>query len=490
VPGVDVVEKGSMQGLGARGGPFTPEERRQLLCYCAQDVRFTVELLRRMAPVIPLQALQRGRFVRTAARMVHAGIPVNVETLTAIQEGRERIIQGLVDEVNPTFHVYHGTTLKHDLLEALVQQHRLAWDRKESGCLDLQGHTWDRMEARYPFLAPLRKCVKEVGLLRRNELAVGPDGRTRGDYFPFASTSGRNAWKASQFIFALNSFLRGLIQPAPGRALAYLDYGSQEVAVAAALSGDSGLLAAYDSDDIYLTFGIKAGLIPPNATRESHPAERKKLKVAFLALQYCVSEWGLANSLGISTDHALDLVRAHQRAFPELWRWIRAVQDRALLDGFQETLMGWRLTVRAGDVLRGADRWGRRFNPRSAANHPVQGGAADVTRLACNLTSEAGITLLTSVHDSLLVEADERDIDEVADATEGFMVRAGQELLGGVRLKVDRQVARHPGDLCAEGSDRERWDWLMLKLGRKERVDEVVQFAPTSRPRRRARAGA
>jgi hypothetical protein len=455
IGGVDAVEKGDMQALAMRGGPFTPEERRQLLHYCGQDVKVTAELLRRMAPGIPLQALQRGRFLRAAAKMVHAGVPLDADTLAAIHEGRSKVIRGLADEVNPTFGVYQGSTLKDRLLEEMVECHRLAWPRKQSGCLDKQGRTWDRMVAAYPFLAPLRECVREVGLLRQNKLAVGPDGRSRADYLPFVGRTGRNAWKAAEFIFAQPAFLRGLVQPRPGRGLAYLDYGSQEVAVVARLSGDDDLLAVYEAEDIYRAFGRRAGLA----------LDRKKLKAAFLALQYCVSEWGLADTLGISTDHALDLVRAHQRSFPKLWSWIRRVQDRALLDGFQETLMGWRVTVRAGDTPKGVDRWGRHFNPKSAANFPVQGGASDITRLACNLTSEAGIALLASVHDSLLVEADERDIDQAAAAAEAFMVRAGQELLGGVRLKVDRQVIRYPERLHADEAGWKRWGWLMLKLG-------------------------
>jgi hypothetical protein len=76
---------------------------------------------------------------------------------------------------------------------------------------------------------------------------------------------------------------------------------------------------------------------------------------------------------------------------------VNAAVDRAVLDGFQETLMGWRVAIRDGEIMR-RGRPARRFNPRAAVNFPVQGGAADVTRLACNLASERGIPLARLMH--------------------------------------------------------------------------------------------
>src|SRR5262245_36958962 len=69
---MDAAEKAGMQELGKRGGPFTDRERRDLVDYCERDVVVTAGLLTRMAPRLVLQALQRGRFIRSAARTQHA----------------------------------------------------------------------------------------------------------------------------------------------------------------------------------------------------------------------------------------------------------------------------------------------------------------------------------------------------------------------------------------------------------------------------------
>jgi DNA polymerase I-like protein with 3'-5' exonuclease and polymerase domains len=457
-----------MQALAIRGKPFSAQEGRDLLHYCERDVLTTAELLRRMAPYLTLPALQRGRFTRTAARMLHAGIPLDVDTFHQLRQRREEFVQALVEEVNPSFGVFQGTTFKQDRMEALVQRHNLPWPRLDSGCLSMDKRTWERMTERHPFLQPLHEARRMKSLLRDNSLAVGRDGRNRYGFFPFAAGTGRNAWRAAEFVFAQPSYLRGLIQPAPAKGLAYLDYGQQEFAVAAVLSGDEHMLEAYRADDPYLTFGKQAGLIPPDASKETHAAERKKLKACVLGLQFLITEWGLADQLNIQTDYAKAYISAHRRVYRRFWQWNDVMVDRAMLDGYQQTLLGWRIAIRDGEVMHQGKR-ARRFNPRAVVNFPVQGGAADVTRLACNRAAERGLAVLANVHDAVLVEGDADAIDDVADEVEALMVQAGRDLLRGVTLKVDRKVIRHPERLLSEETERKRWDWLMGCLGRSGR---------------------
>ena len=470
---MDAVEKSEMQVLAIRGKPFSLQERRDLLRYCERDVITTAELLRRIAPRLTLAALQRGRFTRTAARMIHAGIPLDAAIYGHLQEHREVIIQTVVDEVNPTFDVYQGAEFKLERMEALVRRQNLPWPQLDSGCLDMDKRVWERMADRYPIIRPLYRARRMMSLLRDNDLAIGRDGRNRYGFFPFAAETGRNAWKAAEFIFAQPAYLRGLIQPPPSKALAYLDYGQQEFAVAAVLSGDERMMEAYRADDPYLAFDVQAGLVPRDATKESHGAERKKLKACVLGLQYLISEWGLAEQLNIQTDYAKALILAHQRVYRRFWLWTESVVDRAILDGFQETLLGWRIVIRDGEVMH-KGKLTHLFNPRAAVNYPVQGGSADVTRLACNLASERGIALLANVHDALLVEGDVDDIEDLANEVEALMVTAGQDLLDGFILKVDRQIARHPQRLLDSEGTQKQWAWLLDHLDRSA-ADNMLQ---------------
>jgi DNA polymerase I len=89
----------------------------------------------------------------------------------------------------------------------------------------------------YPKLEPLRQLRRTLGRLRLHELSVGGDGRNRCMLSPFRSATGRNQPSNSRFIFGPARWVRGLIRPAEGCGLAYVDWASQEIALAAALSG-------------------------------------------------------------------------------------------------------------------------------------------------------------------------------------------------------------------------------------------------------------
>ena len=85
---------------------------------------------------------------------------------------------------------------------------------------------------------PLRELRTSLSQMRLNDLAVGPDGRNRALLSAFRSRTGRNQPSNSTFIFGPAVWLRGLIKPEPGNALAYIDWSQQEFGIAAALSGD------------------------------------------------------------------------------------------------------------------------------------------------------------------------------------------------------------------------------------------------------------
>jgi hypothetical protein len=468
---MDAVEKEGMRQLAMRGPPFSPDESLALLAYCEQDVVMTYKVLRAMIPYIPnaLFALQRGRYLCSFARSQHHGIPLDVELVMQLRDKREVIIERIIESVNPEFGVYRGTEFKYSAMEDLITKHRLPWPRCPSGCLSMSGETWEEMTERFPFLEPLQRCKQLVNRLRENRLGVGKDGRSRPRIFPFTASTGRSTWASSGYIFALMSYLRGLIRPPPGRALGYLDYKSQEIWVAAVLSNDSALMAAYESQDIYFAFGIAAGLIPPNATEESHSVERKWLKQCVLGMSYDITKYGLSRQLDLQLDRAEALISAHRRTYSSLARWKEAVINQALLDRFQETVLGWRTEVRFGQVIRNGKKISL-FNPRSTVNFPVQGCAGDVTRTSACLISEAGTDLLTSVHDAHLIEADEDKIDAKVDSSKQLMTEAGYQLLGSASLRVEAKIIRHPHRLLTDEKDKEKWRWLMGQLTQKKAV--------------------
>src|SRR5262249_9629405 len=144
--------------------------------------------------------------------------------------------------------------------------------------------------------------------MRKIKLAVGADGRNRTVPWPFKAKTGRTQPKASQWIFSPAVWLRSLIKPGPGRAVAYVDYSSMEFMIAAGLSGDALNLKFYHNGDPYLSFPKQVGAAPPDATKKTHEPLRDRYKTGLLAIQYGVQAETLASRLGISIFAAHEMI--------------------------------------------------------------------------------------------------------------------------------------------------------------------------------------
>jgi hypothetical protein len=322
----------------------------------------------------------------------------------------------------------------------------------DTGTLALDDDTFREMAKLYPEqVGPIRELRYALSQLRLNELAVGSDDRNRCLLSPFGSRTGRNQPSNSKFIFGPAVWLRSLIQPAPGRAVAYCDWSQQELAIAAALSSDRRMQDAYRSGDFYLTFGKMAGAIPADATKTTHSTEREQFKVVSLGVLYGLSAEGLARKLDVPPCRGRELLQMHQETFATFWAWSQAVQDFAMLHGYLETVFGWRVHV------------GPNANPRSLRNFPMQANGAEMMRLACCLTTERGIRVCAPVHDALLVEGSIEDIDDVVLATQAAMRKASEIVLPDFPLRTEAKVVRHP-DRYTDPRGRVMWETVQRLL--------------------------
>ncbi len=250
---------------------------------------------------------------------------------------------------------------------------------------------------------------------------------------PFRARTGRNQPSNSKFVFGPAKWLRGLIKPGPGRAVAYVDWRSQEIGLAAALSGDERLADAYLTGDPYLSFAIAAGLAPPDATRDTHAAERDMAKATVLGTLYGLGPLTLAMQTGLNRLAAEELLRSHRRTYARFWAWSDDVVNRALAGEEILTPLGWPLRVRSDD-----------YNIRSLQNHPMQAAGADCLRLAACEATEAGHMVCAPVHDALLIEGDAATIADEAEAVAALMQRVATKVSGGLPIGADTKIVRFP----------------------------------------------
>ena len=290
--GLDVgsgVVKREMQealGNGTWRGKYTPAE---VLDYCDGDTLALGRLLPVMAPRIDLpHALFRGRYMAAVSAFV--GTPTDVEMLELWRRYWADIKGLLIADMDKDYGVFDGQTFKRELWRQWLIRNDIPWPLLDSGELDLSDDTFRQMAKSYPAVSPMRELRHALADLRLEDLAVGKDGFNRCPLWAFGSKTGRNQPSNTRFIFGPSVMLRGLIKPKPGYGLAYLDWGQQEFGIAAALSGDQAMQAAYLSGDCYLTFAKQAGGVPPDATKETHSSQRERFKQCVFKL--CNTAWG------------------------------------------------------------------------------------------------------------------------------------------------------------------------------------------------------
>lgn len=489
LPVMEAAEKESMRQLAIRGGPFTDAEREALLAYCAEDVAALARLLPAMLPRIDLpRALLRGRYAWAAASMEHRGIPLDVPTFEHLKSRWPMIQSQLVAEVDQRYHVFDGTTFKRDRFARYLSQHGIPWPMKETGELELSDDVFRSQAKAHPAVAQLRELRASLGQMRLfSDLAIGPDGRNRTSIAPFRARTGRNQPSNAKFIFGPSRWLRSLIRPEPGMAVAYLDFISQEIAVGAALSGDAAMLEAYSSGDFYLAFARQAGAVPADATKATHGEARSLFKAAALAVMYGMGPESLAQKIGKPTATAAELLTLHRRTYPTFWRWSQAAVDRATLTGQIQTVFGWPLKVGPStDPMRPA------ANPRALSNFPVQGNAAEMLRLACCLLVERGIGLCAPVHDAVLVEGPADQIEDVVAQTRAAMAEASRVVLRGFEIGADAKIVRWP-DRYVDDAGAAFWETVMRLAGPSPEIakaaDPVRQDGRPSSPKRPNRSG-
>jgi len=454
---IGAAEKTEMRDLILRGGPWSPQERADILDYNESDVVALKRLLPAMLPGIDLpRALLRGRYMAGAAVMEYNGVPIDTVMLERLRRGWLLIQDKLIAEIDADYGVFDGRTFKADRFAVWLARNQIPWPRLDSGRLDLGDDTFRQMARAHPSVAPLRELRSALADLRLSDLAVGTDGRNRTILSAFRARTGRNQPSNSKFIFGPATWIRCLIKPPPGYAVAYIDWSQQEFGIAAALSGDKAMLAAYESADPYLAFAKQAGIVPADATKQSHGPQRELCKQAVLATQYGMEAESLAMRLGQPLVVARDLLRKHRETYRTFWAWSDAAVAQAMLHGSLWTVFGWPIHV------------GTECNPRSLRNFPMQANGAEMLRIACCLATERGIEVCAPVHDAVLICAPIDRIDADVEAMRAAMAEACRAVLGRFELGSDAKVIRYP-DRYVDPRGEVMWDRVSQLLETEER---------------------
>lgn len=233
--------------------------------------------------------------------------------------------------------------------------------------------------------------------------------------------------------------LRGLFGAAEGCTLVSADYSQIELRLLAHFSGDPIMMKAYrENADIHTrtaaeVFGIDRSLVTPEM--------RRKAKAVNFGIIYGMSDFGLGQSIKVSTAEAREYKARYFARFPRVKEYLDAQVERAKKHGFAITLLG---RVRKIPELYSSQFAVRQFGERVAMNMPLQGSAADIIKLAMLRVDRAlaGMRsrLILQVHDELIVEAADDEVEAVRTIVRDCMEHA-VEL--NVPLTVDVSSGRN-----------------------------------------------
>ena len=230
---------------------------------------------------------------------------------------------------------------------------------------------------------------------------------------------------------------QAFVAPSGHRILA-ADYSQIELRIMAHLSGDEGLRQAFESgEDIHRATAAEVFGV---SLKKVSAEERRSAKAINFGLIYGMSAFGLGRQLGIPRREAQEYVDLYFSRYPEVKKFMDETRERARDRGFVETVFGRRLYL---PEIKSSNAARRQYAERTAINAPMQGTAADIIKRAMIaldawlMESRAAARMIMQVHDELVFEVAETDVDEVQAAVVERM-EAAAEL--SVPLKVDAGV--------------------------------------------------
>tara|TARA_Y100000031_G_scaffold103504_1_gene113543 strand:+ start:17895 stop:20669 length:2775 start_codon:yes stop_codon:yes gene_type:complete len=207
-----------------------------------------------------------------------------------------------------------------------------------------------------------------------------------------------------------------------GCVLLSIDYSQIELRLAAILADIKKLKQAFQNgDDIHAATASEVFDVPMS---EMTSDIRRKAKAINFGIIYGISAWGLARQLDIEASEASEYIKAYFARFPELANYMEEKKQEARDKGYVQTYFGRKCFA---DGIHDKNQARRSFAERAAINAPLQGTAADIMKLAMHKIFKAlkekklDTKLLLQVHDELILEVPEEEVDTVTALVKDIM---------------------------------------------------------------------
>ena len=239
----------------------------------------------------------------------------------------------------------------------------------------------------------------------------------------------------------LGRMIRKVFVPEENYVFIDADYSQIELRVLADMSGDESLINAYRmSEDIHTATASKVFHVPID---EVTPLQRRNAKAVNFGIVYGISSFGLSQDLSISRKEAAQYIENYFEMYPAVKKFLDNLVQSAKDTGYAYTSFKRRRPI---PELSSSNFMQRSFGERVAMNSPIQGTAADIIKIAMiRVDKELKLRkmksrLILQVHDELLVEAHNDEIEEVKEIIKKEMMGAASL---AIPLEIDMNIGKN-----------------------------------------------
>mgnify|MGYP001058594866 CR=1 FL=1 len=423
-----------------------PKEFTSYACYCAYIAYTCAPLLKdKLEEKGMLKLFQEIEMplIFTLYDMECRGIGVNREALKEygdhLQVGIDSLEKQIYEQVGETFNINSPKQLGIILFEKL----RLPFAKKTKTGYSTAAGVLEKLQGEHPVISMIleyRQLTKLKSTYADGLAAyILDDERIHGKFHQTIAATGRISstdpnLQNIPIRMELGRKIRKVFIPKEGYVFLDADYSQIELRVLAHLSGDERLIRAYrEAKDIHR---ITASEVFHTPFDEVTPLQRSNAKAVNFGIVYGISSFGLGQDLNITRKEAEHFINKYFDTYPKIKDYLDRLVADAKKDGYSETLFGRRRPI---PELSSSNYMQRSFGERVAMNSPIQGTAADIIKIAMNRVNmrlkqnNMKSQLILQVHDELLVETHNDEIDEVKDILR-------EEMQGAANLDVPLEI--------------------------------------------------
>lgn len=374
------------------------------------------------------------------SKMEIEGFPLDRKTLEAIGLGFRKKLDTLTTEIHELAGEKFNISSPKQVGEIVYGKLGMPGNKKGSTSVD----ALKALSGQHPIIDKIleyRKYSKLISTYIDGLVDfIFPDGKLHASFNQALTTTGRlSSSEPNLQNISIRDEEGKLIRKAffyqdPKLNILSFDYSQIELRVLASLSGCPNLLEVFNNDeDIH---SATARYIF-HVDGEVSSAQRRKAKTVNFGIVYGISDWGLAEQLGIYPSEAKTIITDFYSVYPEVRSYFQKIVEDAEKDGYVSTLLGRRRYLRE---LHDGNYQTREFAKRAAMNAPIQGTAADLIKTAMikldNFLEEGHYKtkMVLQIHDELLFKVPDDEMETVFPKIKEIMEHA---LTLKVKLEVD-----------------------------------------------------